>query len=64
MYKEALVTTDTPLETVRNYLPSNYSAHKLGHIIYIMGEDVAGWTLSGYVIPRLSSGLIVARELV
>ncbi len=31
-------------------------------VIEILGEDVAGWTLDDYVIPRLASGLIGARE--
>lgn len=29
----------------------------------IKGEDDHGWTLDGYVIPRLGSGLIWAREI-
>jgi hypothetical protein len=29
----------------------------------IEGEDNAGWTLDGYVIPRLASGLIFAKEV-
>lgn len=31
--------------------------------ILIVGEDVAGWTLDGYVLPRLASGLIFAVEV-
>lgn len=31
--------------------------------ILITGHDVAGWTLDGYVIPRLASGAIFAREI-
>ena len=58
------------LEQVRHYLPANYEAREamLGamdstrHIIEIEGYDRAGWTLDGYVIPRLASGLIVATE--
>ena len=30
--------------------------------IVIEGYDRAGWTLDAYVIPRLASGLIVAKE--
>jgi hypothetical protein len=55
------------LKTVEAYLPSNYTAryHKYNgdtHIL-IEGEDKAGWTLDGYVIPRLGSGLIIAKEV-
>lgn len=54
------------LETIRRYLPSNYSAEPMPdsetHVL-IIGEDWAGWTLDGYVIPRLASGLIYAREV-
>jgi hypothetical protein len=31
--------------------------------IDITGTDQAGWTLDDYVIPRLASGLIVAKEV-
>ncbi len=47
------------------YLPENYrlvGAYALDYII--AGEDNAGWTLDGYVIPRLSSGLMGCKELV
>jgi len=53
---------------VAAYLPDNY---KIGYVmregylnqrILIVGEDKAGWTLDGYVIPRLASGLIFAYE--
>ena len=52
------------LETVRRYLPSNYSADCDGGNIWIHGVDSAGWTLDGYVIPRLASGLYRAEEVV
>lgn len=51
-------------EVVKDYLPSNYRVAQVTHKgIIIEGEDDHGWTLDGYVIPRLSSGLIVAREI-
>jgi hypothetical protein len=55
------------LSMVRNYLPSNYLACESsgtihGDCILIEGYDRAGWTLDGYVLPRLASGLIVAVE--
>lgn len=50
------------------YLPENYRV-----IVDVMpgtedaclvaGQDVSGWTLDGYVLPRLSSGNIGAREV-
>ncbi len=50
---------------VEAYMPENYE------VIYwnidgvvIAGTDRAGWTLDGYVIPRLSSGNMGCRELV
>lgn len=52
------------LRKVERYLPFNYRAVQTkDHGILIIGEDSAGWTLDGYVIPRLASGLIAAREL-
>jgi len=59
---------DSQLETVQAYLPSNFTACESsgtihGHCILIEGFDRAGWTLDTYVIPRLASGLIVAKEV-
>lgn len=31
--------------------------------VIIKGKDVAGWTLDGYVLPRLASGLYFGEEL-
>ena len=62
--RRAIVTDDrTTLETVGRYLPSNYEARKVESVITIEGRDLAGWTLDGYVIPRLASGLIPAMEV-
>lgn len=52
------------------YLPGNYSvvsehaADPFGKLVNVVieGEDEAGWTLDGYVIPRYASGLIGCRE--
>lgn len=61
-------------EVVAAYLPQNYKiisvtwgkddddTRKIGHCI-ISGTDNHGWTLDGYVIPRLGSGLIAAKEI-
>jgi len=32
-------------------------------VLVIAGEDDAGWTLEGFVIPRLASGLIGCEEI-
>lgn len=56
----------TTLETVRAYLPRNYAAIPAPgapDAILILGHDSAGWTLDDYVIPRLASGLIFAKEV-
>ncbi len=63
--RTAIVKSEnTTLATVERYLPNNYQAHQTTkHGILIVGEDEAGWTLDGYVIPRLASGMIFAEEL-
>jgi hypothetical protein len=56
-------------EEVAAYLPERTWAVlgegvKDGRTFYVIGGyDDAGWTLDGYVIPRLGSGLIGAREV-
>ena len=47
--------------TVAAYLPGNYrvTGGSDGAVI-VEGEDHAGWTATGYVIPRLASGMMVA----
>ena len=54
------------LPEVEALLPNNYRV--IGRdvpngYILIGGEDVAGWTLGDYVIPRLGSGLIYCEEV-
>lgn len=60
----APIATPEELVVVQRYLPVNYEAtlvkRRTGShepAILIKGEDVAGWTLDGYVRPRLASGL-------
>ena len=52
-------------EEVGQYLPDNYKV--IGETpdgkIIIAGDDHLGWTLTGYVIPRLGSALIYCEEL-
>ena len=47
--------------TVAEYLPGNYrvTGGQDGAVI-VEGEDHAGWTAEGYVIPRLASGMMFA----
>jgi hypothetical protein len=45
-------------------LPGRYAVvAETRELIVIRGTDCAGWTLDGYVIPRLWSGLISARPV-
>lgn len=67
--RAAIVRGATSEEQVANYLPSNYEVRasmtspESGKLyVRIWGEDKAGWTLEGYVIPRLESGLLWAEE--
>jgi hypothetical protein len=65
MTRTAVVQSATPIETIARYLPDNYSVRMgAGGKPVITGEDVAGWTLDDFVIPRLASGLIWAEEVV
>lgn len=59
------------LKRVEAYLPRNYTAkiaptydQTNGYVynIVIEGHDDSGWTLDGYVLPRLASGNIYANE--
>ena len=54
----------TRVEDVARYLPDNYKviSGTDGRVI-VAGEDVAGWTADLYVIPRLRSGVMTAREI-
>ena len=51
------------VNTLRRYMPSNYKVYVCDNDILIAGNDVAGWTLDGYVIPRLASGGYTAKEI-
>jgi len=59
----AIVLNEDNLELVRRYMPSNYEAGQLGSTIFIYGHDSYGWTLDDYVLPRLASGGIIAKEV-
>lgn len=63
----AIVTASADIEVIKGYLPANYHVVHIdpnGQGILIAGEDDHGWTLDGYVIPRLGSGLHACREVV
>ena len=59
------------IANVEAYLPENYKVIPQTltttpdgkRRIAIQGEDVAGWTLDGYVLPRLASALLFATEM-
>jgi hypothetical protein len=55
---------------IARYLPTNYrvlwtgdSQATGGWVTVIGGRDDHGWTLHGYVIPRLGSGMFHAEEI-
>lgn len=55
-------TRRSPLSMVQRYLPSNYTAEAQSDgSVRITGTDRAGWNME-YVIDRLASGLIYAKE--
>jgi hypothetical protein len=64
--RTALVSRDAATAAqVARYLPSNYGVTAADDsTITISGEDRAGRTLDGFVIPRLASGLIFAWEVI
>jgi hypothetical protein len=48
------------------YMPLSGNYRVTGHAhgeVFIEGEDDAGWTMDDYIIPRLASGGIYAREM-
>lgn len=60
--RRAIVRGET-VDRVRAYLPANYTASATDDGVLIVGRDDHGWTLDGYVIPRLASGLMFATEV-
>lgn len=68
----AVVRGARSVREVEAYLPSNYGLMesfeeerfgRVSVVVIIGGHDSAGWTLDGYVIPRLASGLIACEEI-
>lgn len=65
-YASVQLRGDQDANTVRAYLPRNYEVvhyNAAQRLLLIAGEDDHGWTLDGYVIPRLGSGMIFASEI-
>lgn len=58
-----VVSKSSSFDTISTYLSANYRAFVADGVIHIVGHDVAGWTLDGFIIPRLGSGLHVVEEL-
>jgi len=74
MKRYAIVRNARSRPEAEAYLPGNYRVvHEAKDVhlggsrdkpfFVIEGEDNAGWTLDGYVIPRYASGLIWAEEV-
>lgn len=61
---ERIALIHAPADRVEAYLPDNYQVtEESSDSCVIRGEDRAGWTLDGYVLPRLQSGLIWGEEV-
>ena len=76
MKRYAIIFSDS--SQIDAYMPGNYSVIWRGEyqtdtdrefnlrdqfVTVIGGEDSHGWTLDGYVIPRLASGMYFAKEI-
>jgi hypothetical protein len=65
MTRTAVIKATNP-HVVAAYLPANYTVdfdRSTADNTVISGEDVAGWTLDDYVLPRLASGLHFGQEV-
>ncbi len=71
-FRTAIVTNEIDRDRVVPYLPESFDVQQFMFILangevvdrlFIIGSDVAGWTMDEYVIPRLASGLIFAEEV-
>jgi hypothetical protein len=70
----AIVKSARSRDELERYLPDTYKILGAtdtrdpdipgGSLTFVIGgEDFYGWTLDGYVIPRLASGTIFATEI-
>lgn len=56
--------SDVTIDRVTPFLPTNYEVvGGSDEGVIVSGHDNAGWTLDGYVIPRLASGCMFATEV-
>lgn len=63
MTRKALIGSGD-VAAIKQYLPANYRVVEVTEAgTLIEGEDVAGWTLDDYVLPRLASGLYFGLEV-
>jgi hypothetical protein len=68
--KEALAYLPGNYVLVESFMEADNESYPLSGsgksklVVIIGGTDNAGWTLDGYVIPRLASGLLWATEIV
>ncbi len=54
----------TDRDTIEGLLPDNYALrYETEELFIVLGEDLLGWNAKDYVIPRLASGLITARDV-
>lgn len=71
MKRYALIYSDSP--QIPAYMPGNYEVimqgiewtedDRFSRVSVIAGRDNAGWTLDGYVLPRLASGMYYGKEI-
>jgi len=63
MKRKAVVHSEKS-EEIAEYLPPRYKVTEVRDgKTYIEGEDFLGWTLDGYIIPRLASGWYACVEI-
>jgi len=61
--RKAVVHSDKS-EQIAEYLPPRYHVTEVKDgKTYIEGKDFLGWTLDGYIIPRLASGWFACEEI-
>ncbi len=54
----------TTMREIVALLPKNYRVVGVsGPRVYLAGEDVAGWDLEGYVLPRLETAMVYGDEV-
>ena len=60
--RRAIITSTD--KAIADYLPARYTVVAVTEDSTIIeGEDFHGWTLDGYVLPRLASGWFFGTEI-